>query len=68
MEPHWPCVDNSGTLHISKKGLTAVEVSLQSIVTYCAAYSLPSVEMFLSQFPSDLSPSSEAGCCHGHAV
>lgn len=48
MEPHWPCVDNSGTLHISKKGLTAVEVSLQSIVTYCAAYSLPSVEMFLS--------------------
>lgn len=35
---------------------------------FCVAYCLPSVEMFLSQFPSNVSLSNEAGYCHRHAV
>lgn len=34
MEP-WPCTDDGGTLNISKKGLTTLEVSLQSTVLCC---------------------------------
>lgn len=67
MEPPWLCVEDSGTLHIPKKGITTVEVPLQGIVLCCLLSPFRG-DVFPTQFLSDLSPSSEAGCCHGHAV
>lgn len=46
MEPPWPCADDSGTMHISKKGLKLLKS--HSKVLFCAAYSLPSMQMFVS--------------------
>lgn len=65
MEPPWSCVDDSGTLHISKKGLTTAEVSLQSIAPCCLLSPFHG-GVSLTLLPSELSPSSEA-VCHGRA-
>lgn len=66
MEPPRSYVDESGTLHMSKKVLTTAKVSLQSIVPCCLLSPFHG-GVSVIQFPSELSLSNEAGC-HGHAV